>query len=391
MQTLFIYSGGELLSLRYDLTVPFARHVAQNKLGHIKRYQIGKVYRRDNPSIEKGRYREFYQCDFDIAGPSDDMIADSEIICVVTEILEVVGLNDFIIKVNHRALIEGMFAVCGVPDEHFKPICSAIDKLDKKSWDEVRTEMIAEKGLSESAADKIGKLVCRKWDTENPIEELMNQEKELCENPKAKKGLDDIRLLIELCQEMGLEKRLRFDLSLARGLDYYTGVIYEAILTKNDSEIGSIAGGGRYDGLVGLLLDTSNVKQQVQCVGVSIGIERIFAIIEKNSYDPKALYPTHCYVASIGKNMVKERFKLLSELWKSGLNAEHSYKRNPRILSQLQDCETWGIPIALIIGEDEVKEGKVKIRIINSREEQFVQRSDVLQTVRQILKDLNKV
>ncbi|CAG2121158.1 unnamed protein product, partial [Medioppia subpectinata] len=268
--------GGEQLALRYDLTVPFARYLAQNKITTMKRYQISKVYRRDNPSITKGRFREFYQCDFDIAGAFDPMIPDVECLRIVYEILKSLQINSFVIKVNHREILDGMFELCGVPAEKFKTICSAIDKLDKMSWDEVKAEMIGEKGLDESVADKIGEFVQLNGSTEL-VDRMLAEE--LGTNAKAKSGLEAIKLLLKYCDIFKLTDNIRFDLSLARGLDYYTGVIYETVLTLEEVECGSIAAGGRYDGLVGVLADTP--RWQVPCVGVSIGIERILAIMEK--------------------------------------------------------------------------------------------------------------
>ncbi|KAK1904334.1 Histidine--tRNA ligase cytoplasmic [Dissostichus eleginoides] len=159
--------GGELLSLRYDLTVPFARYLAMNKITNIKRYHIAKVYRRDNPAMTRGRYREFYQCDFDIAGQYDAMIPDAECLKIVYEILSELDIGDFRIKVNDRRILDGMFAVCGVPDDKFRTICSTVDKLDKMPWEEVRKEMVSEKGLSEEVADQIGEYVSLKGEAPN--------------------------------------------------------------------------------------------------------------------------------------------------------------------------------------------------------------------------------
>lgn len=151
--------GGELLSLRYDLTVPFARYLAMNKLKRMKRYQVGKVWRRESPAIVQGRYREFCQCDFDIAGEFDPMIPDAECLRIMCEILSGLQLGDFLIKVNDRRVVDGMFAVCGVPESKFRTICSSMDKLDKMSWEDVRLEMVAEKGLAPEVADRIGDYV----------------------------------------------------------------------------------------------------------------------------------------------------------------------------------------------------------------------------------------
>ncbi|KAF7488789.1 Histidine--tRNA ligase [Sarcoptes scabiei] len=268
--------GGELLSLRYDLTVPFARYLAQNKIQNLKRFHIAKVYRRDNPSVTKGRFREFYQCDFDIAGKYDSMIPDVECLRIIYEILNELNLDSFQININHRKILEGMFAVCGVPADKFQTICSSIDKLDKNSWEDVEREMIKEKGLEEQAAKRIEKFIKL-----NGSSELVNQllADELGQNQSAIVGLNEIKLLFEYAELFKIKSSILFNLSLARGLDYYTGLIYEVIITDKSIECGSIAAGGRYDNLVSTLID--NDRWQVPCVGLSIGIERILSIIEE--------------------------------------------------------------------------------------------------------------
>lgn len=151
--------GGELCSLRYDLTVPFARWLAMNSnYRQVSRYQIAKVYRRDQPVISRGRYREFYQCDFDIAGDYEPMIPDAEILLIIVEAFEALDM-DVTVKLNHRKVLDGIFTVAGVPEDKIRAISSAVDKLDKLSWNEVKQEMVEQKGLPESVADQIGQFV----------------------------------------------------------------------------------------------------------------------------------------------------------------------------------------------------------------------------------------
>uniref|UniRef100_A0A671MVW6 histidine--tRNA ligase n=1 Tax=Sinocyclocheilus anshuiensis TaxID=1608454 RepID=A0A671MVW6_9TELE len=366
--------GGELLSLRYDLTVPFARYLAMNKITNIKRYHIAKVYRRDNPAMTRGRYREFYQCDFDIAGQYDAMIPDAECLKIVYEILNELDLGDFHIKVNDRRILDGMFAVCGVPDEKFRTICSTVDKLDKMAWEDVKKEMVNEKGLSEDVADRIGEYV-------NVFPLVFSY--------------IYMKLLFSYLELFQVTDKVVFDLSLARGLDYYTGVIYEAILSQtipapaeqNGADeagvsVGSVAGGGRYDGLVGMF-DPKGRK--VPCVGVSIGIERIFSIMEQKaetSSEKVRTTETQVLVASAQKNLLEERLKLTSELWNAGVKAEVLYKKNPKLLSQLQHCEETGIPLVAILGEQELKDGVVKLRNVASREEVDVPRADLVDEIK---------
>merc|ERR1719153_1706481 len=183
--------GEEILALRYDLTVPFARYCAMNKISNIKRYHMAKVYRRDNPSIARGRLREFYQCDFDIAGQYDPMLPDAECVKIVSEILSSVEVGKFVVKVNHRSILDGMFEVCGVEADMFRTICSSVDKLDKSPWEEVRKEMVDEKGLDEASADKIGEFV-RMAGGEELVDQLL--ESDLGKNKTAKQGLEDMKL-----------------------------------------------------------------------------------------------------------------------------------------------------------------------------------------------------
>lgn len=372
--------GGEILALRYDLTVPFARFVAMKKIKNIKRYQIARVYRRDNPAMTKGRYREFYQCDIDFAGEYEPMITDSECVKLVCDILNELDMKNFTVKVNHRKILDGIFEYCGVPEEDFRPICSAVDKLDKESWEDVKKEMVEVKGLDPAVADKIGILVQKKGQFEL-IEEL--EKSDLGLNKSAAAGLADMKLLLEYCQLFGCLDHVSFDLSLARGLDYYTGTIYEAILAPEGrgEGVGSVAGGGRYDELVGMFAPKG---RSIPCVGVSIGIERLFSIMEKKMQQCRTS-SIEVLVASGQKNMMRERMKLLNMLWENDVNAEMLYKANPKLLTQFQYAETERIPLVAIIGESELEEGKVKLRHTVSKEERLVDRNCFVQEARSLL------
>jgi len=379
--------GGEILSLRYDLTVPFARYCAMNKIQSIKRYQIGKVYRRDNPAISRGRYREFYQCDFDIAGQYDAMIPDAECVKIVKDILQAMEVGQFVIKVNHRQILDGIFEVCGVAKDMFRTICSSVDKLDKSPWDEVKKEMVEEKNLDSAAADRIGEYVKRRGGLEL-IDELLEQD--LGKNKSAKEGLEDMKLFLKYSELFGCLDVISFDLSLARGLDYYTGIIYEAVLTNENKDekgeeirVGSVAAGGRYDKLVGMFAEKEN--SNVPCVGVSIGIERLFSIMESNVTKKKCLIrtkDTQIYVAQAQKNLLLERMKLCTLLWDAGIKAEQSYKKNAKLLDQLQYCEVEAIPYALVIGESEIEQGVVKLRKIATREEIEIPRDQLIDVLK---------
>ena len=268
-----------MLSLRYDLTVPFARFLAVHSVGNIKRYHIGKVYRRDNPQLSRGRYREFYQCDFDIAGTFPLMVADAEAVTVCAEILTDLPIGEFCIKLNHRRLLDSIFDLCGCPPDKFRTICSAVDKLDKEPWSEVythararvppppflprespaeegvpslasqvRREMVDDKGLDAAVADRIGEFVQLKSAQGSPAELRARIAPMFGGHAGALAALAELDTLFEYLDAMGSAHAVSFDLSLARGLDYYTGVIYEAVIMDGTSTVGSIAAGGRCDG-----------------------------------------------------------------------------------------------------------------------------------------------
>ncbi|XP_050582422.1 histidine--tRNA ligase isoform X2 [Bombus affinis] len=375
--------GGEILSLRYDLTVPFARYLAMGKISSIKRYHIAKVYRRDNPSTTRGRYREFYQCDFDIAGQYDPMIPDAECIRIISEALQSLDVGPYTIRLNHRLLLDGIFAACGVPSNKFRAVCSAIDKLDKISWSEVKKEIIEEKGLDESSTDKIGIYVSRFGGIEL-ISEL-REDSELMKYESATKGLESMELLYKYCNLLQVTDKVIFDLSLARGLDYYTGVIFEAILTGDDVSVGSVAGGGRYDNLVGMF---DSKHKSIPCVGLSLGVERIFNVLETKLNKEGVKTRTtevEVFVATAQKNLHEERMKLLSILWDAGVKAEQSYKRNVKLLAQLQYCEESGIPLVIIIGEGELARGELTLRDVMSRTEISIPRAHLIEEIRKRL------
>ncbi|KAK5124210.1 Cytoplasmic and mitochondrial histidine tRNA synthetase [Meristemomyces frigidus] len=396
--------GGELCSLRYDLTVPFARWLAMNSsIQNIKRYHIAKVYRRDQPAMTKGRMREFYQCDFDIAGTYDPMLPDAEIIRITCEIFQSLGWEGrYTIKINHRKILDGIFQVCGVPTEKLRAISSAVDKLDKSPWTEVRREMTEEKGLDADVADRIGEYVTLKGSKEL-LERLLKDEK-LSANESAKAGLADMDLLFTYLQSFDVLDKISFDMSLARGLDYYTGVIYEVVTEgsapqtsegqalqsagKKESKpkkhapnadgeedrsndpsvgVGSVAAGGRYDNLVSMF----SGKQQIPCVGISFGVDRIFSITKQRlAADASAAAirtnEVDVYVMAFGgkgfDGLLPQRMAVAKRLWDAGIKAEFSWKVKPKLPQQFKAAELNGVPFAIILGDEELAAGKCKIK-----------------------------
>ena len=372
--------GGELLSLRYDLTVPFARYVAENHITNIKRFHIAKVYRRDQPQMSKGRFREFYQCDFDIAGQTSVMIPEAEVLKVVVEILSSLNIGGFQVKINNRKFLDSIIELSGCDKSQFKTICSSIDKLDKEPWEKVEHELIAGKGLTKEMTSKLWEFVRRKGSPKQMLAEL-RADNVFGDHKLANETLDEMETLFEYLEALDCLDNLSFDFSLARGLDYYTGLIYEAVLTE-EGKVGSIAGGGRYDELVGMFSG-----QNIPAVGVSIGIERIFVILEekaKEAQDVRAT-KTQVLIASIGKGLTKERFRVCNALWSEGIKAETLYNDNLKPQKQLKYAFDNGIPLIIWLGEEEVAQDIVKIKILNDKEEKKVNRDDLVSELRPLI------
>ena len=371
--------GGELLSLRYDLTVPLARYMALNNLASIKRYHIAKVYRREAIHMTKGRYRELYQCDYDIAGKYDSYLPEVEIVYLMNEVLSSLNIGKFKILVNHRVLLNEMVLLSGCDKNLFKKICSAIDKLDKSPWEEVEKELIS-KGVSEAQAKSIKNFVSFKGDPKLIYKNLI-ESKLFEKSEEAIKTLKDIEWLFTRLEELNSLGNVEFDLSLARGLDYYTGLIFEAKLVNSEYTF-SIAGGGRYDNLVGMFSG-----KQIPAIGVSFGLERILNILEEKLKGSNPC-PTQVLVSSVGKNMVAHRLELCKILWNAGIAAETLYVDSPKPQKQLSYALDNQIPIIIWIGEDEIKEGVVTIKELSSKSESKVLRAEMIYRLTKILNNL---
>ncbi|KAJ7508424.1 hypothetical protein B0H11DRAFT_1792317 [Mycena galericulata] len=401
--------GGEQLALRYDHTVPLARYLAMTGATNpqSKLWQVGKVYRRDNPVVSKGRMREFSQGDFDIVGAWDPMIPDGEIVSLLCTVLTKLDVGDFTIKINHRKILDGIFEVCGVPEDKIRLISSAVDKLDKLPWPEVKKEMTVEKGLDAAIADKIGEYVKHKGGP--GLLKQLEADEVLMANASAKQGITDMGLLFTYLGIYGVLDKISFDLSLARGLDYYTGIIYEAVVEasappgfkasaivpaetsappapskkksakkpKADEEeeeidesqvgVGSIAAGGRYDGLVGMFTTAASADGKkglsLPCIGVSIGLDRIFALVWPKWVEKGGrCKETMVYVMAAGDGLLEERIRLVRELREGGLKVDFLAKKKPKINVQFDAGERDEVPFAVILGADELKNGDVKVK-----------------------------
>ncbi|KIM52367.1 hypothetical protein SCLCIDRAFT_141296 [Scleroderma citrinum Foug A] len=403
--------GGEQLALRYDHTVPLARYLAMSAATvQGKLWQVGKVYRRDNPVMSKGRMREFMQADLDIVGVWDPMIPDAEIISLLCTILSKFDVGEFTVKINHRKILDGIFEVCGVPPQKIRTISSAVDKLDKLPWQDVKNEMTEEKGLIPEVADKIGEYVKHKGGPS--LLDHLKADESLMSNASAKQGVQDMELLFTLLTAYNVIDKITFDMSLARGLDYYTGIIYEAtveassppgfgsasanaepppmtdgapaslkkkskkptaeIVDEEETDesqvgIGSIAAGGRYDNLVSMFTTAAASEGKkgasLPCIGVSIGLDRIFAIVWPK-WENKGMRSkdTMAYVMAAGDGLLEERIRLVQELREAGVKTDFLAKKKPKLPAQFAAAEKDEVPFDIILGTDELKEGLVTVK-----------------------------
>ncbi|PIO72559.1 anticodon binding domain protein [Teladorsagia circumcincta] len=283
------------------------------------------------------------------------------------------------LTLNHRFILEGMFAACGAGADQFKTVCSSVDKLDKQPWIEIEEELIKEKGLTKENTEKLGQFVrLREFNPSMGNVELLDklmEFEELAKNARLKKGVEELK--VKALEGINLETNGEEQKGLPVG-------------------VGSVAAGGRYDELVGNFMAPSGAKgkdkrQDVPCVGISFGIERLFAIMEAKMQIeqlPVRTTETEIFIASAQKNLLQERMKLCKTLWDEGFKVEFAYKANPKLLTQLQYCEDRLIPLVLIVGERELQEGVVKLRNVKARAEQDVPFSELVPTLRSTLASL---
>ena len=366
-------TGQADLALRYDLTVPLARVVAEYRAKlpkFFKRYQVQPVWRADRP--QKGRFREFYQCDVDAIG-SKSMVVEAELLAAAADVLLRLGFSDFTIRLNHRLLLSAMLGKWHVPAEQHATVLVALDKLDKVGVESVQADLISQ-GLSlNSVSAMIGMCqACGLLPT--PEQSLDFLDGEL---PEAAQALAELREILNLSAVTSAAGKVRLDLFLARGLGYYTGAIFEIAVPDL---AGSLGGGGRYDNLIGMFSG-----EDVPACGISLGLERILVVMGERNMFPPSL------VASAADVMVVQWFAaktelylaLATELRAAGLRVE-LYPEAPAednqkgaIVKQFQYAQARGIPFAAVIGKPELEAGTVSIRTLETRQDEQRPRADV--------------
>jgi histidyl-tRNA synthetase len=346
-------------ALRYDLTVPFARYVVQHQNDiefPFKRYQIQPVWRADRP--QKGRFREFFQCDADVVG-SKSLWQEVELIQLYDAVFTDLGLNGVTIKINNRKILSGIAEVIGASDKLID-FTVALDKLDKIGEDGVKTEML-EKGISEVAIQKVQPLFNFTGTISEKIQKLASL---LASSAEGMKGVEELKFICEAISELGLSNaNLDLDVTLARGLNYYTGAIFEVAPPKEVS-MGSIGGGGRYDDLTGIfgLKDMSGV-------GISFGLDRIYLVIEELNLFPETVTATtKALFINYGEKEAFYSMKAIKKLREFGINVE-LYPDAVKVGKQFLHADKRAIKYAVVVGETEMNEGKFALKNLVSGEQ----------------------
>jgi histidyl-tRNA synthetase len=383
-------TGQADLALRYDLTVPLARVVAEYKdklPKFFKRYQIQPVWRADRPA--RGRFREFYQCDVDILG-SRSMVVEAEICAAAGEALTRLGFTDYVIKLNHRKVLSGVLQSAGVEEEKHESALIALDKLDKIGSDGVAKEFEA-RGINASAGEMLLTF----------FSELASLEEVLIDDPDEKnaavnaavlgrlvefvganetgaQGIDELRMILSSASASGVAKRIKFEPSLARGLSYYTGSIFEIAVPDL---AGSLGGGGRYDNLVGMFLG-----QNVPACGFSLGLERILVVMTEREMFPAASIkaPADLMVTVWNEEAFKDSIAVASELRSQGLRVD-LYPEADKLGKQFKYASAREIPVVVIFGDDERARGELAIKDLRSGEQRSVKRTDAAVEIKKML------
>ncbi len=345
------------LGLRFDLTVPLSRVVANNPQMKLpfKRFQIGKVWRYDRP--QAGRMREFMQMDVDTAG-TEKMTADAECIAVAFESLRKLGFKDFEIRLNNRKVLNGLIEFVGIPSNQSKATFRVLDKLEKVSREETVKEL-GRIGVDESAVSKLMKMIEVKG---KPSEIIEKTKKQMGDIAVAAEGLGELEKIAALSKSYGFDRNLVVDFSLVRGLEYYTGPIFE-ISVKAGKKVGSVSGGGRYDNLIGLY-----GGKETPATGISLGIERIYEIMKTEGMFKGAGDSCSIFVVSVNDSVRKNALEIARKLRQGGVSAETDVMgRDMR--KQLEYANKKGACCTVIVGPKEVKEKKYTLRNMKTGKE----------------------
>ena len=354
--------------LRYDLTVPFARYVVMHRdeiTFPFKRFQIQPVWRADRP--QKGRYREFYQCDADVVG-SNSLLNEVELVQMIDTVFQKFGIR-VSIKINNRKILTGIAEIIGEADK-IVDITVAIDKLDKIGLDNVNAEL-ASKGIPQEAIDKLQPIILLSGSNEEKLATLKNV---LAASETGLKGVEESEFILKTIAGLGIKSEVELDLTLARGLNYYTGAIFE--VKALDVQIGSISGGGRYDNLTGVF-----GMDGMSGVGISFGADRIYDVLNQLDLYPKeAVNGTQLLFVNFGEAEAAYVLPILSQARAAGIRAE-IYPDAAKMKKQMSYANAKMVPFVAIVGENEMKEGKVTLKNMANGEQSLVTPDELVDAI----------
>lgn len=355
--------------LRYDLTVPFARYVVQHRdelQMPFKRYQIQPVWRADRP--QKGRYREFYQCDADVVG-SDSLLNEVELMQIVDEVFTRFDIR-VCIKINNRKILSGIAEIIGAADK-IVDITVAIDKLDKIGLDKVNEELRAV-GLSDEAVEKLQPIISLSGTNEQKLDTMRQV---LAQSETGLKGVEEVAFVLDTLKASHLRNELELDLTLARGLNYYTGCIFE--VKALDVQIGSITGGGRYDNLTGIF-----GLPGLSGVGISFGADRIYDVLTQlDLYPAETNSGARILFINFGAKEAAHCLQLAAAIRKAGISAE-VYPDSVKMKKQMSYANAHHVPFVALVGETEMAEGKVALKNMETGEQQSLTIDEVIETIK---------
>lgn len=354
------YKGGEVLALRYDLTVPLSRVIAMNPNLPLpfKRYQIQPVWRADQPQPKQGRFREFIQCDVDTVG-TDSMAADAENVAVVHDGILALGLEDFVVRLNNRKLLRAIVDAAGLPESADADLLRVIDKLDKIGIDGVKAEL-ATTDLDQAAATRVLEMMDVSG---SPAAVLAEIGARLGDHALGREGIEELEQILSLAGSLGVpDQRLEVDLHLTRGLDYYTGPVYEVQL-KSIERFGSLGGGGRYDDLMGLY-----GKQHIPATGVSIGLSRVLAALTQLEKLKARKSPADALIMRFPDTPLEAAFSLAAQLRAEGARVE-VFPGTSKLKAQFLFAERKGIRNAILLGATEIEAGTANVKDLEAGEQ----------------------
>lgn len=363
------HKGDTDLSLRFDLTVPLARYVAQHE-GQLafpfRRYHIGKVHRGER--AQAGRFREFYQCDIDVIG-SHSPIIDAEIPAIINDIFEQFAFGEFTIRLNNRKVLNGFFESLGLADKSVETL-RLVDKIEKLSRQDLADEFV-ELGLATAQIERLFAFVEIDGDNDGIIQQLRALE---VTSDLFREGVDELEALVDAMRSMDIpEQRFRVDLKIARGLDYYTGTVYETVLDEHP-EVGSVCSGGRYDDLAGLY-----TKTQLPGVGISIGLTRLFyKLCESGIITIKRQSPADVMVLPLAAEQIRYGLEIADALRQSGIATLH-YTEPNSVKAKFRYANRMGYRYVLVLGENEERDGTISIKDMNSGETTVVDRRGIVE------------